>query len=136
GFGLDKLHPLQNNRLKQRRLLGHALRGNVMNNKLGLTITLLCLILALLTAGRTAVCEQPAKDKADVRFQVLVDDVGKYLEQADVPKRKGMLIFRARGVQKGQDVVVEATYLTWVNHFKLGYVLKAKLTGSLQIDLG
>lgn len=84
-------------------------------------------ILVLLPAAANA------QDKhADLGCTILIDDVGKYLKQADVPKRKGPTKFTSDSkiTEKDGKKVVEATYLYSYNGFKLGYVL----TGVLKAD--
>jgi hypothetical protein len=41
--------------------------------------------------------EDQPEDKSISQYTVLVDDVGKYLKQADAPKRKGEVKFTAEG---------------------------------------
>ncbi len=60
---------------------------------------------------------------------VLIEDVGKYLKQPDVPKRRGSIRFIVDGKIKVKDGkrVIQASYLPSYNGFCLGYVLTSVL---------
>lgn len=65
-------------------------------------------------------------------FTVVIDDVGKYLKQDGVPKRKGPVKFNFDGkiTKKDGKNVIKASFLRSYNGFRMGY----DLTGVLKAD--
>jgi hypothetical protein len=72
------------------------------------------------------------RNQPDLGYTILVNDLAKYLKQADVPKRKGPVKFASKGkiTEKDGKKVIEATYRYSFNGFSLGY----DLTGVLKAD--
>lgn len=84
---------------------------------------LLLLAFGLADVGHAAPPDIPAKKPTDPRCAVLIDNVGDYLKQADVPKRKGLVTFDGKITEKDGKKVVEATHFYSINGFSMSYHL-------------
>jgi hypothetical protein len=87
-------------------------------------------------AGEASAIPKQITDQPDNtstrKLTVDVDDVGKYLKEADSPRRKGKVKFTATGPLKVKDggKWIEAMYFYSYNGFRIGYVF----TGKLKVD--